>query len=204
MHLYAREMGRRWLWVGMGSGKCDEAAIASESAETSRAQDCGLTAVLLGRTKDSDALESPAVHLLNFCPNQGPLASFATRGEFQYPSGFRASLQGLVMMETASGCRKYMHSALQIGPDDEILPWKSNSAHTHRHTHTHTYNGSLQICQKPVPWTNDDLWEAAPFPAFLLLCFRRINPDHVFLLSLTHSKQTFCFPCTGERSSLKK
>ena len=125
--------------MGMGSGKCDEAAIASESAETSRAQDCGLTAVLLGGTKDSHALESPAVHLLNFCPNQGPLASFATRGEFQYPSGFRASLQGLVMMETASGCRKYMHSALQIGPDDEILPWKSNSAHTHRHTHTHTH-----------------------------------------------------------------
>ena len=188
--------------MGMGSGKYDEAPIASECAETSRAQDCALTAVLLGRATDSDALESLAVHLLNFCPDQRPLASFKFHGEFQYPSGFRASLQGLVMMETASGCRKYTHSALQIGPDDETLPWKSNSARAR--THTHTYNGSLQICQKPVPWTNDDLWEAAPFPAFLLLCFRRINPDHVFLLSLTHSKQTFCFPCTGERSSLKK
>ena len=83
MHLYARETGRRRLWVGMGSGKCDEAAIASESSETSRAQDCGLTAVLLGRTTDSNALESSAVHLLNFCPNQEPLASFATHGEFQ-------------------------------------------------------------------------------------------------------------------------
>ena len=41
-------------WVGMGSGKCDEAPLASECAETSRAQDCALTAVLLGRTTDSD------------------------------------------------------------------------------------------------------------------------------------------------------
>lgn len=66
------------------------------------------------------------------------------------------------------------------------------------------HNGSLRICQKPFPWTNDDLWEAALFPASLLLCFRRIYSDHVFLLSLTHSKQAFCIPCAGERSSFKK
>ena len=136
-------LGATWSrdGVGMGSGKCDKAAIASESAETSRTQECVLTAFLLDRTTDSDALESLAVHLLNFCPDQGPLDSFGTHGEFQYPSGFRASLQGLVTLETASGCRKYMHSALQIGPNDEILPWKSNNAHTgtRARTHTHTH-----------------------------------------------------------------
>lgn len=104
----------------------------------------------------------------------------------------------------ASTCGKY--SALQRGPNGTILPWKSNThPHARSRTCTHTHiHGTLNNCQKPFPWTNDDLWEAALFPAFLLLYFRSLYPDHVFLLSLTHSKQAFCFPCTGERSSLQK
>ena len=52
--LVCQSEGEKAAWVGMGSGKCDEAPLASECAETSRAQDCALTAVLLGRTTDSD------------------------------------------------------------------------------------------------------------------------------------------------------
>lgn len=104
--------------------------------------------------------------------------------------------------DTASRCRKHKDSAFPTGLDNEFLLWKSNNAHADTHRHTHT--GTLHICQKSFPWTNDDLWEAALFLAFLLFYFRRIYPDHVFLLSLTHSEQAFCIPCAGERSSLKK
>lgn len=92
------------------------------------------------------------------------------------------------------------HSAQKTGSDNDILVIKQ---HMCVHIHRCIYNDTLHACQTPLPWKDVNLWEAALFSTFLLLSFRRIHPDHVFLLSPTHSKQAFHTPCVGERPAFR-
>lgn len=86
-------------------------------------QVCSGPAFWLGRTMGSEALKYLAVHLAESWPQ--PRIS----GQLQYPwgvsiyPGIQAHSQVAGQTEDmASRCKKHKHSALQTGPDGEILP----------------------------------------------------------------------------------